>query len=158
MRTSAQYMNEYKEIRTKDGRRILLLVDECSMEIQAKNMHGEVIGCFGFREIEDPNGSYFLICRMDVGGFDKQFIRQGIGRQVLLFAKEHWGLAIIAQSDDGLRRTDGSHLTGDAPAFVAAMLTEGVLVPGDREQQDLLEAINTHRANLEADVTVAKTK
>ena len=58
---------------------------------------------------------------------DKQgntYKRRGIGRAALeLFHEFAGGVPLVARDHDGQRRNDGSHLTGDAPAFVAAMET-----------------------------------
>lgn len=54
--------------------------------------------------------------------------RQGIGREMLRRMIEMTGMAIFAAENDGQVQEDGSHLTGDAPAFVAEMRREGLIV------------------------------
>jgi len=54
--------------------------------------------------------------------------RQGIGRQAVEFFKELSGSSVVVSGDGGQRKdNDGSHLTQDAPAFVAQMREEGII-------------------------------
>jgi hypothetical protein len=81
---------------------------------------------------EDPRGreEYFITwAYLDSQG--DRYKRQGIGRAALKFHHEMFDCPIFAQSDDSLTREDGSHLTGDAPAFVAKMREEGLIEPDD---------------------------
>lgn len=41
---------------------------------------------------------------------------------------EMTGMAIFPAENDGQVQEDGSHLTGDAPAFIAEMRREGLIV------------------------------
>jgi hypothetical protein len=50
--------------------------------------------------------------------------------------KELSNLPIIANDHDGVRRDDGSHLTGDAPAFVQKMREEGLIEAFQVGQKD----------------------
>jgi hypothetical protein len=45
----------------------------------------------------------------------------------LKFFKEFYAMPITASYNDGLSKTDGSHLTGDAPYFVEKMRDEGII-------------------------------
>lgn len=58
---------------------------------------------------------------------DPAWCRQGIGREILRHVIEYSGYVIVANDHDGLKQEDGSHLTGDAPAFVAKMKKEGFI-------------------------------
>jgi hypothetical protein len=58
---------------------------------------------------------------------DNSYTKQGLGRAALLFHKEIFKAGIEVAEDGGHRRNDGGHLTGDAPCFVARMVTEGIL-------------------------------
>ncbi|WP_312976161.1 hypothetical protein [Stutzerimonas nitrititolerans] len=49
------------------------------------------------------------------------YCRAGIDSKMLELVKAVTGLDIYAAADDGLNKQDGSHLTGDKPAFIAAM-------------------------------------
>ena len=75
-----------------------------------------------FRHFDDGGPEYHL---MTYAFMDKQgdsYKRRGIGRAALeLFHEFAGGVPLVARNHDGQRQNDGSHLTGDAPAFVAAM-------------------------------------
>ncbi len=58
---------------------------------------------------------------------DSSYKRKGIGRESLKFFKEITGTQIVASENDGIRKDDGSHLTGDAPVFVSKMQEEGII-------------------------------
>jgi len=60
---------------------------------------------------------------------DPAWCRQGIGREVLRNVKEYSDCTIVTSDNDGTVHDDGSHLTGDAPAFVARMREEGLIQP-----------------------------
>lgn len=53
--------------------------------------------------------------------------RLGIGEAALRFHIAMHGGTITATANDGIRRDDGSHLTGAGPAFVAAMKEKGLI-------------------------------
>lgn len=67
---------------------------------------------------------------------DPAWCRQGIGREILHQVKECSGFQILASDNDGMKHDDGSHLTGDAPAFVAKMRDEGLILPGSFDGPD----------------------
>lgn len=58
---------------------------------------------------------------------DDSYKHEGIGREALTFFREIHGLPITASKEDGLKKDDGSHLTGDAPGFVQKMRDEGII-------------------------------
>lgn len=78
-------------------------------------------------EVDEHSDPYYYITRMYLDKKDKSYLRQGIGREALIYFKEIYGYKITAAEDDGQRKDDGSHLTGDAPSFVAKMIEEGVI-------------------------------
>ncbi len=51
----------------------------------------------------------------------------GLGRATIEFFKDYYEAIIYARQNDGIDREDGSHLTEDAPGFVAKMIDEGLL-------------------------------
>lgn len=67
---------------------------------------------------------------------DPVWCRQGIGQEILRQVKEVSGCPIVASDNDGIRHDDGSHLTGDAPGFVARMREEGLIEPGSYDRPD----------------------
>lgn len=60
----------------------------------------------------------------------------GLGRAALEFFKEYTGAEVFAREYDGQVRDDGSHLTEDAPGFVAKMIDEGILLDNSGDFND----------------------
>ena len=110
----------------KEGRTVFIHADDATDSVFAYTSQGALIGSIEFQACEDDNGSWHHLTSMFL---DQQpgYTRQGIGRQMLIRAIECWDTAITANSDDGQRDSWGSHLTGDGPAFVAAMRREGLI-------------------------------
>ena len=73
------------------------------------------------------NSPYYHITWMYMDLKGNSYKHQGISREALKFCLEIYGLPITASYDDGLRKNDGSHLTGDAPYFVEKMRNEGII-------------------------------
>ena len=122
-----------------DGRCVIIEVDDLDYRVTVTaHPSGENIGHMTFLLIETPAGSldelHLAEACLDKAGLD--YLRKGIGRRCLHLIREVHGLPITASEDDGLRRQDGSHLTGDAPRFVAKMREEGLIEgvgQGDRD-------------------------
>jgi hypothetical protein len=92
----------------------------------AKNKIGE----FEFQVGEDDD--HLMLMRAYMTLISPSYKRQGIGRVAFKFFNELCPYPIYTRPHDGIRRDDGSHLTGDAPAFVAAMIREGLIQNEDR--------------------------
>jgi len=113
-----------------DGEIVRISIDDSGSEICVTDSGGVKVGRLCLDVIESANGSdeYFLTwAYMDLK--DPKYKRQGIGRTALKLHHELFSAPIYARSHDGQRYDDGSHLTGDAPAFVAAMRDEGLIEP-----------------------------
>jgi len=100
---------------------------ELGYSVVAKTEKGEEIGKFEFRHIEDERHEYLMLCCMFIEGWAGVFKRKGIGRNILIYAKEFYGLPIVVAPNDGIRREDGCHLTGDGPIFVNQMIRERII-------------------------------
>ncbi len=117
--------------RLDDGRIINVEIEESYEEIYIFNNLHEKIGRVELSEVPpvddytDPPMYYLTWMYMDIE--DETYKHKGIGREVLKFFKRQTGASITAAEDDGLRKSDGSHLTGDAPSFVEKMRQEGVI-------------------------------
>lgn len=61
----------------------------------------------------------------------------GLGRATIEFFKDYYDAVIYARPNDGNERNDGSHLTEDAPSFVAHMIAEGLIE--DNSERDYFE-------------------
>lgn len=116
-----------ENFRCNNGNEIRIAIDEfADFEATVTGPQGERIGTISFSQF-DEYGSYLKLTWMYLDQGGDRWKQQGIGREVLLRVKQASGLPITAGSHDGHRQDDGSHLTGDAPAFVAKMRREGVI-------------------------------
>jgi hypothetical protein len=117
----------------KNGRRVTIEIDDLSYTASVFDEDHRDIGQFSFGERDGP------VLKLTWAHLDKlgeAYTRQGIGRRCLQLVKERYGLPIIAEDDDGIRKDDGSHLTGDAPAFVAQMRKEGLIAHSEQSLPD----------------------
>ncbi|MCW5692358.1 MAG: hypothetical protein KIT48_08340 [Pseudolabrys sp.] len=116
-----------KSFQCRNGKTVALFFDEEDTLAVATDNAGNKIGEFRFAEKEDGLSHTYLKLVWahleDIQGY----IRQGIGRELIKLAKEATGLTIDAEINDGIRKEDGSHLTGDAPAFIFQMRKEGLI-------------------------------
>lgn len=85
---------------------------------------------FLFDDSETSNNSY-LLARMYV-----PIKEAGLGRAALEFFKDYTQADVFARENDGQVRDDGSHLTEDAPGFVAKMIDEGILLDNSGDFND----------------------
>jgi hypothetical protein len=123
----------------KNGEKVILRSDDYSVDIYAiKNGSEKSIGRFEFQE-EEPSsfepsfGSYKL---MYMGIKDRNYKRMGIGREVLNLFRRFNGGTIYASKNDGIKRSDGSHLVKDGPDFVSRMQNEGLIEKSVNEVED----------------------
>lgn len=79
--------------------------------------------CFYF--IDHPTKDNYLLARMYV---PKELKNMGLGRACIEFFGDYVNSSIYVRPDDGVERDDGSHLTEDAPGFVAKMIEEGLII------------------------------
>ncbi|WP_189410902.1 hypothetical protein [Neogemmobacter tilapiae] len=111
----------------KNGEVVQIAIDEDdSYEAKVFGPNGEKIGGMVFHLYEDYD-TYLKLTWMYLDVNNPRWKRQGIGREILLRVKAASDLPITASSNDGQRRDDGSHLTGDGPAFVAKMRQDGII-------------------------------
>lgn len=66
----------------------------------------------------------------------KKYIGQGLGEESIKFFTDYGFEPIIASEDDGIKRDDGSHLTGNARSFVESMQLKGLITPYRSESFD----------------------
>lgn len=97
--------------------------------------NNEPIGEFNFKAIDETETRYKLTY-MYVDFVDERYKRQGIGREALRYFKELKDVELYTSPNDGQTQDDGSHLTGQAPLFVAGMKREGII---DGDYPDLYE-------------------
>lgn len=112
------------------GRTVTIGIEDATM-VRVINEEGQEVGRFEFTEIEaEPElglaASYKLVwAYLDL--IDDTYKGKGIGREILKRWKTYTGEVPWTESNDGHRREDGGHLTGDAPGFVARMRNAGLI-------------------------------
>lgn len=123
-------ISEYADVvRLRDGREVIIELDDSVPQVRFYTLEKEAIGRLEFAEEEGPGSNciFFKWAYLDFLG--DSYLHQGLGREGLVRIKEMWGMPIVAQEDDGHRRSNGSHLTGDAPCFIQKMRQEGTIEP-----------------------------
>jgi len=124
-----------QKIECKNGRRVTLEIDEnADYRVEAKNSLGSLIGRMEFSEDSESGSLKLVWAYLDI--LNSTWRRQGIGRQMLKEVKSLSGRCVFAETNDGIKREDGSHLTGDAPSFVAQMRVEGIIEPDNSNGYD----------------------
>lgn len=117
----------------RNGRTVTIIIDdEDDFCTTVFDEHEVKLGQLNFRE--DDGCLKLVWAYLDQS--DPAWCRQGIGREIIRQVKEFSGYLIVASDNDGMRHDDGSHLTGDAPAFVAQMRKEGLIEPGSYDRPD----------------------
>jgi len=119
--------------RLNNGSKICITIDDEGEKIQVNTVNGENIGSIKLQYCESEN-FHIMWMYLDEGG--NHFKHQGIGRQALTFHKQLFDAPITATDDNGIRLSDGSHLTGDAPGFVRKMRKEGLIVDTNLERYE----------------------
>jgi len=111
------------EFTDKNNRIIVLVIDDDENVIAASH-EGESIGAIRFNLIEDPSADHLLVTNMYL---DKKpgYLRCGIGTAIIELIKEEYCLPVIFGFADGSVSVDGSHLTGDGPAFASSFQKHG---------------------------------
>lgn len=108
------------------GRQVVVRLVDDGERIEIRDAEsGTRVGEMGFEPHEDDGQVYQLVFMQ----LDEKYRRQGIGRAALLLHRELCASTIWAASVDGSKHQNGGHLTGDGPAFVARMRSEGVVIP-----------------------------
>jgi hypothetical protein len=120
---------EEREFKCRNGKTVLIKIDEITYDVQVFTAAGEKLGGMQFRLIEGYRRDYLKLTGAFFDRLGGEYLRQGVGRECLRRVAELSGYLIAAESDDGQRKADGSHLTGDAQRFVSQMRKEGFIVP-----------------------------
>lgn len=128
------YEGDFKRIyRISDSRTITLVYDDYD-DSKSRTItfeeNGQRIGD-EFKFIDESadgnedgvgNGNRFLLQRMFT-----PVTKAGLGRLAIKFFIEITNATIYTRKNDGIERSDGSNLTGDAPGFVSKMQDEGLI-------------------------------
>lgn len=124
-------LDEAAEFETKTMGSVYIQDEGDELKVYTKS--GAVIGnvSYDLREGADPRGGddVYLITNIFLDGpaQDREYVGQGIGRECMRILSQDYGYTVVASRDDGIRRDDGSHLTGDAPGFFQKMVSEGLV-------------------------------
>jgi hypothetical protein len=102
----------------------LIQLDDALEGITVSDLSGNLIGEIDIQEIEYDIYSDHKIIHMYLDKQGSSYLRCGIGRECLRFFRDMAGATLVAERNTGMRHSDGSHLTGDAPSFVAKMRRE----------------------------------
>lgn len=121
----------------KNGQTVSIVIDEFGEEILVTDAQGKEIGSIELSSIDDGDSDYFRIVWMFLDKNGSSYVRQGIGRECLKQHKAIFNTPIVAADDDGIRKNDGSHLTGDAPGFISQMRREGLVAPLPHDIDDV---------------------
>lgn len=139
MKNKLKMVEDSKDIRKyelEDGVVIVIKIVDCFDEVTIKVTTDteEDIGQIELIMREDEGDYYITWMYLDKSG--NKFTQRGIGRQALLFFKDHYDVLISAAENDGMERDDGSHLTGDGPGFVEKLRLEGIIEPSQDTPDD----------------------
>jgi hypothetical protein len=105
---------------TKNGSVVTIEIDEDEYNAKVFDQVGNLIGAIECRFIEEPSARdscYLKMTNAFLEGRDRQYLYLGIGTRCIELLRQETGLPIYVARHDGLTQADGSHLTGDAPAF-----------------------------------------
>jgi len=105
---------------TKNGSIVTIEIDEDNYDATVLDPAGNRIGAIECSLIEDPStpdGYYLKMTNAFLEGRNRQYLHQGIGTRCIELLREETGFPICVSIHDGIKQGDGSHLTGDAPAF-----------------------------------------
>lgn len=126
-----------KHYETRDHRRVRILLEDFGDEIRIHDQNDRLIGLIQLKLFDEEHGSWYYITWMYLDIVDQSFLRQGIGRAALIFHLDIFKTPIFAAENDGMKREDGSHLTGDAPSFVNRMRFERIIeTPASHRSDD----------------------
>lgn len=118
-----------KTIILKNGISITMHLTEEWDRISFSQNGNELDGEFLFEDV-DENQQSFLLKRLYS---PNSFKRLGLGEEILKFFKSETGNATIwTRENDGEVRSDGSHLTGNAPTFIRKMQKLGLIAEWDK--------------------------
>lgn len=131
------------QFKCKNGETVRIVIADNGYVAHVFSADNLDIGKLEFVEYDD-NVLHLVWAHLE--GDEGRFVRQGIGRECLRLMSETYGMPIVVNRDDGIRRDDGSHLTGDAPAFVEAMRREGLVTYlGGYDGREIEEILNVRK-------------
>ncbi|MEL7213682.1 MAG: hypothetical protein AAGK92_13550 [Pseudomonadota bacterium] len=109
---------------TKAASHVVIDIDEDNYSATVTTLTGQQIGSIDFTLIEAPDapdGYYLKMTHAFLEGANGKYLHEGIGTECVRLMGKVTGFPITASDDDGAVHEDGSHLTGDAPGWVAKL-------------------------------------
>lgn len=113
-----------EHFRCKNGETVHIEIKDDGTAARVFTPGGREIGGLEFEEYDDNS---LVLVWANLENTDKRYVRQGIGRKCVQMLADYNKIPLLARFPDGQRREEGGHLTGDAPAFVQAMIREGLI-------------------------------
>lgn len=104
-------------------------IDVSEHHFEFKAWHeGELLGSLAFNlvEREYPHPDCLLLINAHLEALPG-YKHCGIGSEIVKTVGEAYGYPLLIRRHDGIVRDDGSHLTGNAPAFACAMVERGLM-------------------------------
>lgn len=122
------------KFQARNGQTYTIVIDESGEEISVA-LAGARVGEISLRYVEDddfPQSDHYHITHLALD----RCRRQGLGRRCLQLHREVFNSPISAGTNNGSINDDGSHLTGDGPAFIETMRQEGLIVSPSVDEYD----------------------
>jgi len=118
-------MVDYSETFKSRKGYVVIEVDEyCAI---VKNTNGDKIGNVDFLFIDDGYHQYLMLQNCFIEGDNRKWLHAGIGTRCVELIVQETGMSLVARSACGPVRSDGTHLTGDAPRWVSKMVSKGLI-------------------------------
>ena len=114
---------------TKSGQTVVIDIDVDDYIATVTTQSGKPIGKIEFRLIGGASARDDDYLKITWAYLDQQngaYLNQGIGTECVRRMRDETGLSICTAENDGHKKEDGSHLTGDAPAFVDGLRKQGL--------------------------------
>jgi len=111
--------DEKRQLVLDSGEIVELRFEGDSVAVYVNNSE---VGRLSFRAYEVPANNheetYYHMTHAFIEGDGGKYKYQGIGTEAFRLFRECTGAKVTFSENDGIQKEDGSHLTGDAPAFV----------------------------------------
>jgi len=115
--------DETRHIALNSGEIVILRFEIGSVGVYVDDYE---VGRIDFRTYEVPIGqghgeTFYHLTHAFIEGGEGKYKHQGIGTEAVRLFRECTGSEITFSDNDGHRKEDGSHLTGDGPTFVESL-------------------------------------
>lgn len=122
IRSIKEINDETRQLVLDTGEIVELRFEDDSVAVFVRNVE---IGRLSFRAYEAPakyyEETYYHLTHAFIEGGGGKYKHQGIGTEAFKLFRECTGAEVTFSENDGIRKDDGSHLTGDAPRFVSSL-------------------------------------